>query len=63
MSHFDKSRMVPDASKTEVFRLPSKNLTDNGKVQLGGQGPAFRKLSIEDKGKVRLGGQGPVFRI
>ncbi len=62
MSHFDKSRMVSEAPKKEVFRLPSKALTDNGKVQLGGQGPAFRKLSVEDKGKVRLGGQGPIFR-
>ena len=54
--------MVTDSLKSKAFRLPSKILIDSGKVQLGGQGPAFRKLSIADKGKVRLGGQGPIFR-
>ncbi len=48
-------------SKT-VFCLPSLKSLDQGKVRLGGQAPAFRKLSIKDEGKVRLGGQGPLFR-
>jgi hypothetical protein len=63
VSHFDKPSTKPASLKKAVFCLPSKGLGDNGKVQLGGQGPAFRKISIDDKGKVRLGGQGPVFRI
>lgn len=48
--------------KTDSFRLPSASLLDNKKVQLGGQGPAFRLASIVDKDKVRLGGQSPIFR-
>jgi hypothetical protein len=63
VNHFDKPSTKPASLEKTVFCLPSKGLGDSGKVQLGGQGPAFRKLSIDDKGKVRLGGQGPVFRI
>ena len=48
--------------KTNGFRLPSANLVDKEKVQLGGQGPAFRMASIVDNAKVRLGGQSPIFR-
>lgn len=38
------------------------SVVDSGKVQLGGQGPIFRKPDVTDTGKVRPGGQGPLFR-
>ena len=61
MKQFSKITVSNPPTK-EVFRLPSEGMIDKSKVQLGGQGPIFRKSSIEDKGKVRLGGQGPIFR-
>ncbi len=63
MNHFDKSTTTLDAVKKTGFRLPSANLVDKEKVQLGGQGPAFRMSAIVDKAKVRLGGQSPIFRM
>ena len=55
-----------DAAKFDVemtFHLPTLGAPvatqDDGRVRLGGQGPAFR---LADAGRVRLGGQGPAFR-
>ena len=61
MENFVKSTTLAIVKK-DGFRLPSANLVDKEKVQLGGQGPAFRMSSIADKAKVQLGGQSPIFR-
>ena len=61
MENFAKSTALAIVKKNG-FRLPSANLVDKEKVQLGGQGPAFRMSSIVDKAKVQLGGQSPIFR-
>lgn len=61
MNDFDRSTTLAIVEKNG-FRLPSANLVDKEKVQLGGQGPAFRMSSIVDKSKVKLGGQSPIFR-
>lgn len=61
MNNFDKLTTLAIVKKNG-FRLPSANLVDKEKVQLGGQGPAFRMSSIVDKSKVKLGGQSPIFR-
>ena len=62
MNTTQKSNISFTAVKQPIIRLPSIRLADRGNVQLGGQGPAFRKASIKDIGNVRLGGQGPIFR-
>lgn len=62
MNTVEKTSTSFTAVKQPVIRLPSIRLADKGNVQLGGQGPAFRKASIKDVGNVRLGGQGPIFR-
>ena len=61
MNNFDKATTLTIVTKSG-FRLPSANCVDKEKVQLGGQGPAFRMSSIVDKSKVKLGGQSPIFR-
>ncbi len=61
MENFVKSTTLAIVNKNG-FRLPSAHFVDKVKVQLGGQGPAFRMSSIVDKAKVQLGGQGPIFR-
>jgi len=61
MNNFGKSTTLAIVKKSG-FCLPSANSVDKKKVQLGGQGPAFRMSSIVDKSKVKLGGQSPIFR-
>ena len=56
MKNYSKTT-VSKSPKKESFRLPSESVSGKFKVQLGGQGPSFRKVPIEDQGKVRLGGQ------
>ena len=62
MDSTQKSHTSFTAVTQPTIRLPSIRLADKGSVQLGGQGPAFRKASVKDVGNVRLGGQGPIFR-